>query len=112
MRRAVDALIDGARRSVMLADGFPTAHAARDLIDADMLAPPTLALRLAIRAQPPLPVRRRHRRERRVLVADRPAADRASDDALAARGMVTLCARRFMRGAVRLVTGDAGARML
>lgn len=58
VRRAVDGLIDRARRAMMFADGLRARRAARHLVDADVLGPATFAFRHALRAEPPLSVRR------------------------------------------------------
>ena len=50
VRRALNALIHGARRAVMLANGLPAAHTARYFVDTNMLTPAALALRDAIAA--------------------------------------------------------------
>jgi hypothetical protein len=112
MRRALNALIHGARRAVMFADGLPTAHAARYFIDTNMLTPAAFALRDAVAAEAALPARRRHGRQGRMLFADLAAADHARDDAFAAGEMIAFDAGGLVLSAVGLVARDAGARVL
>jgi hypothetical protein len=112
VRRAVDGLIDGARRPMMFADGLRARRAACHFVDADVLGPSTFAFRHALSAETTLSVRRRHGSERRVLLADLAAADCATDDARATCQVPALRARRLVRGAVRLLARDAGPRVL
>jgi len=112
MSGAMNALIDGAGRAVMLANGLRATSAAGYLVHSDVLAPSALALGQTLCAEATLAPRRRQRRQRRVLVADCAAADRACLHALAAGGMVALAARCLVPGAVRLVTRHARPRVL
>jgi hypothetical protein len=58
MRRALNALIHGTRRAVVLADRLPAAHAARHFVDTDVLTPAAFALRDAVAAEAALAARR------------------------------------------------------
>ena len=58
MRRAVDGLIDRARRSMMLADGLRARRAARHLVDSDVLGSAAFAFRHALGAETTLAARR------------------------------------------------------
>src|SRR3954470_7022950 len=110
--RAVDVLIDGARRAMGLAYRAAARRALRHFVSPNELVRAALAMAHTVGAQPARATRRIVARNARVLVADRAATARALRDALGTGRVTAADTRRFVRRAMGLAARAARARVL